>query len=577
MRKAIVLAVALALAGFAGSASADTSVTTDITANTTWGNAANPCPIILENPIFVRGGATLTILPGCVVRGQPRTAAPLSGSSVGVPGSLIVTRTGRLVAQGTRSAPIIFTTAAIDAAAPFGTADTFTVGPDTFDSPQVCNPSPGICTPSFPYLDDDPAGDPMSVLASNGTQNIGKWGGVAILGNAPTNYSTTGPLLLLGASYGQNILEGVDFPGFPASYGLFGGSDPHDDSGVLEFVSIRHAGDTLNDGDELNCLTLAGLGDGTRVSHVECLGNFDDGFEWFGGTVDGDHLAAFYIGDDTFDLDAGYTGINQFVFGVMPHFNQDSGATYGSRSGDKCTEWDGEDFAEGGNVNTRQNPFDSTGALGLGGQPWPYSNPLFYNFTCIGSTPPANSAASAAAANTGVQMRNGFAGELRNAIVVNTGTSPGLDVVDGDGSSPDWSPALNDAGGFGSNTDKGDVAVICATFDDVGAPGGDGAVAIANGDARYATTTDVNYVNFGPFAGLANESVGYDLSVASGKLADVAGTAIDPRTLNPIASAGCVAPSGPGVDGAATYRGAFEPGAPLWTDGWSAMDAGGKL
>jgi hypothetical protein len=112
----MITAIALALA--AGNANAQTSVSADITTNTTWGGGAFPCslasPIVLENPIFVKSGATLTILPGCVVRGQPRTAAVVPGSTLGTPGALIVTQTGRIVADANATNPIIMTTAAVD-------------------------------------------------------------------------------------------------------------------------------------------------------------------------------------------------------------------------------------------------------------------------------------------------------------------------------------------------------------------------------------------------------------------------------------------------------------------------------
>ena len=86
MRRALLVALACAIGGFAGSAGAQpTSVAADVVADTTWGGAANPCPIILQQPIFVKNGATLTILPGCIVRGQPRTGAVRPASSPAPP------------------------------------------------------------------------------------------------------------------------------------------------------------------------------------------------------------------------------------------------------------------------------------------------------------------------------------------------------------------------------------------------------------------------------------------------------------------------------------------------------------
>ena len=109
------LVLALAFAGSAGSASAQISWNTDITTNTTWNGE-----YVLEKPIFVKNNATLTIVAGSIIRGQPRSGAVVAGSTVGSPGAIIVTQAGRIVAEGTKGngatpgLPIIMTTAAID-------------------------------------------------------------------------------------------------------------------------------------------------------------------------------------------------------------------------------------------------------------------------------------------------------------------------------------------------------------------------------------------------------------------------------------------------------------------------------
>ena len=110
MKRLLIATLALAAAGIGSTASAaPLSVSADITTDTTWSGE-----IVLENPIFVKGGATLTILPGTIVRGQPRTAAVTVGSTVGTPGIVIVTQDGRINADGNASFPIIMTTAAVD-------------------------------------------------------------------------------------------------------------------------------------------------------------------------------------------------------------------------------------------------------------------------------------------------------------------------------------------------------------------------------------------------------------------------------------------------------------------------------
>ena len=111
MQKFRLAALTIAVVGFAASANAQTIVGTDVITNTTWGGAANPSPIILQQPIFVKAGATLTILPGTIVRGQPRSGPVVDGSTVGTPGALIITQNGRLVANGAANNPIVMTTA----------------------------------------------------------------------------------------------------------------------------------------------------------------------------------------------------------------------------------------------------------------------------------------------------------------------------------------------------------------------------------------------------------------------------------------------------------------------------------
>src|SRR5258705_4714985 len=387
MRKLNAAALALALVGGAAVATAQTVVSTDITTNTTWGGAANPSPIILQATLFVKNGAILTILPGTILRGQPRQAAVVPGSTVGAPGALIAPQNGRIVANGTASSPIIWTTAAIDnnndgiaddLRAPIGFKDEWTAG-DTF-------------------LDDTPTTAPLAPLDKAGNANLQLWGSLVILGNAPTNLADK-----CGVGFGKCTVEGLTVPGYPVADCTYGGVEPHDNSGTLKYVSLRYAGDEIGNSNELNGLSLAGVGDGTLIDNVEIFVNFDDGFEWFGGTVNGSHLAVFFEGDDMFDLDEGYTGVNQFLFGVMPFFNENSGNPFGSASGDKAGEFDGDNYrpdqvAQNNNVTTRQ----SIDLLTSNPTPNPLSAFAMYNMTVIGSTPTAPPnfvAVSAATAN----------------------------------------------------------------------------------------------------------------------------------------------------------------------------------
>jgi hypothetical protein len=388
-----------------------------------------------------------------------------------------------------------------------------------------------------------------------------------VLGNAPTNLED-----FCGVGYGSCTVEGLTVPGFPAADATYGGDDAHDSSGSIQYVSVRHAGDEIGNGNELNGITLAGVGDGTTFENIEVYANFDDGIEWFGGTVNGKNLHVVFIGDDTFDQDQGYSGINQFLFGVMTFFNENGGTAYGSASGDAATEFDGDDFDEPTvNASKRINANETL----INDTCWPLATASTYNMTVIGSTPDAGqefTPVSPAGTNRGMRMRNGYAGKVFNSIVVNTGTRAGLDV--NGGGCPSVTTPDNVASGL--------VALVSSTLDDGGTPNANGLDAIANGDAIAPALGGLaNTVNNALFPGLTNEDTTFDpTGNAAGKLvASLKSSPIDPRPgFGLIGVGGGVVPSGPGLDSAATYRGAFDRTAPtLWTTGWTVLNIAGLL
>jgi len=568
MRTKLMASLAVAIAAVAGGAEAETLVSADITVNTTWGSGANLCPIVLENPIFVKSGATLTILPGCIVRGQPRTGPVVPGVTTGTPGALIVTQTGQVIANGAATAPIIMTSAAVDndgdGVADDLDADGFKDAWPGFDPASGC---PAACAPDATptYLDSTPTTAPLAPLNSAGDPNVSLWGGLVILGNAPNNVDDPNFTMK-----GMTVVEGLTVPGFPIADATHGGLLPHDSSGSYQFISVRHAGDEIGNSNELNGVTLGSVGDGTIFRNIEVYSNFDDGIEWFGGTVGGRNLHVAFVGDDVFDLDQGYTGVNQFLFGIMPFFNANGGGAFGSASGDKGGEWDGDDFLEATGV-----------CIGADGKCRPWSNPAMYNVTIIGSTPPAGqhfTPVSAASANRGIEMRHGFAGELLNSIVVNTGTALGFDIDSGVGEA---CPGYDVIDNIGTCT----AQVLASTFDDGAAPGADELTALLCGDADARTTTatsdnSINDVRAGggafAFAGLVQEDTTFDpQGNASGKLdSSLRPSKINPRPVNPSATIGGVA----GAPVLASYRGAFDRLATtLWTDTWTVLSIAGLL
>lgn len=124
----------------------------------------------------------------------------------------------------------------------------------------------------------------------------GEWGGIVIAGNAPTNLKE------------QEHFE------FALTGGNFGGNNPHDNSGTLNYVLIKYAGNEVGLDKELNGLSLGGVGDKTEIDYVEVYNNFDDGIELWGGTVNLKHIVLIGNGDDNIDTDHGYQGKMQYVY-----------------------------------------------------------------------------------------------------------------------------------------------------------------------------------------------------------------------------------------------------------------------
>jgi len=145
-----------------------------------------------------------------------------------------------------------------------------------------------------------------------GSREPGDWGGVVILGSAPTNQANP-------------LIEGGIIPGTYGG-GAIGAGDPDDDSGVFSYVRIEFPGYRFQPNNEVNGLTCGGVGRGTQIDHVQVSYSFDDSFEWFGGTVDCNNLVALGGTDDDWDTDFGFQGRLQFLFGLRdPNYSELSG------------------------------------------------------------------------------------------------------------------------------------------------------------------------------------------------------------------------------------------------------------
>ncbi|RAN38478.1 hypothetical protein HY26_17980, partial [Hyphomonas sp. GM-8P] len=236
--------------------------------------------------------AVMTIEPGVTIFGE-------SGSDY-----LVVNRGSQLVADGTASQPIIFTSA----------------------------------NDLERQADSDPSND-------LGGDAISEWGGLVLLGQAPINRCKDAATPATAQC--ENIVEGVTNP-----EAVYGGADTTDNSGVLDYVQVRFAGYAINtQGNELNGITFAGIGSGTRVENIQVHNNSDDGVEFFGGNVNIKNLVLTGNDDDSIDTDNGYSGHIQYAVVVQR--------------------------ANGGDNITEASSVSSSVA--------PQSNPQISNFTFIGN------------------------------------------------------------------------------------------------------------------------------------------------------------------------------------------------
>ncbi|MEX0968078.1 MAG: hypothetical protein WD077_12635 [Bacteroidia bacterium] len=252
------------------SGSDNVMVTQNITGEETW---TSDNVYQLGGRITVESGATLTIEAGTIIKGEAGTGSNAT--------ALLVARGATLMAEGRADAPIIFTSVADE------------IMPSDIASGDFRSPN----------LDPD---------------INGLWGGVIILGNAR-----------ISASNSSGDVSEVQIEGIPTSdpNGLYGGADDADNSGVIKYISIRHGGANIGAGNEINGLTMGGVGTGTVIEHIEVVANQDDGFEWFGGSVDVSNIVTWNAGDDGLDTDQSWSGTvdNWFVI----------------TAGDHCMELDG--------------------------------------------------------------------------------------------------------------------------------------------------------------------------------------------------------------------------------------------
>jgi hypothetical protein len=221
----------------------------------------------LVGVVYITNNAVLTIEPGTVIRGDKESC-----------GTLVITKGSKIMAEGTATDPIVFTT-----------------------SNNISERRPG------------------------------DWGGIIILGEAPINK--------IGG------LGFLDFNLDPAvSY--YGGQNPNSNSGSLKYVRIEYSGRKINALKELNGLSLAGVGKGTKLEFIQISFSNDDSFECYGGDVNLKNLISYRATDDDFDFTQGVQCNIANSIAIRNPYSSDI-------SGSRCFEIDSYDKIENADVTKK--------------------------------------------------------------------------------------------------------------------------------------------------------------------------------------------------------------------------------
>ncbi|MCP9237317.1 T9SS type A sorting domain-containing protein [Lewinella sp. JB7] len=421
---------------------------------------------LLDGLVYLEEGGRLNIAAGTVIRGRSQGNISNGDNTA----ALIIARGASIYAEGTATAPIIFTAE-----------------------------------------DDD-----LSDLLDFDNRDRGEWGGLIILGKAT-----------IARPGGEDGIEGIDSGEERAR---FGGSEDDDNSGILKYVSIRHGGAQLSTDNEINGLTLGGVGSGTTVDYIEVFANEDDGIEWFGGTVKVTHASVAFCGDDGFDYDYGWRGGGQFWFAL-------------------------------------QGPSDATGRSGEhdGASPdeqTPFSRPTIYNATYIGIG--SNAQAPGGDANRALPLsvlfRDNAGGYYRNsiftdfngaAIAIEDRTDTEVDSY-GRFQAGDLGFFNNYFFAFGRGTEATDLFL-----------------AVDQNEAVVEASTAAVAANF-----LQNGNVIADPELNGIGDRDADGANVDARVY----AYGAAATGAPAAEAGfetVAYYGAFAPGfdltSPSWINGWTAL------
>lgn len=336
--------------------------------------------------------------------------------------------------------------------------------------------------------------------APEGQKSAGDWGGLVLNGAAPANC--------------------VGFPDCPAE-GLidtvYGGNDANDSSGVVRYVRVEFAGRTLTVDNELNLFTMNGVGAGTTVEFVQAHFGNDDGIEWFGGTVDANHIVATGAADDLFDWQIGFTGTLQYA--------------YGAQNGGRIDP-NGSNGFEGDN---NEDDFDLE----------PRSDPRMCNVTLIGAKGQAGGDVPA----VGALLRRGTIGRFGQVIVTQFNDA-GIQIRDG---------ATVDQACDAGGDPTGAILFQDSIFFNLGPDGTTYAINHSSTEGAVCQTTDL-FADWQASNGVVTTDPGLPAGCAS--------FGCDPVPTGNVASSFDCSTLDPSFDDN-DYIGAFAPDQPSWlTEPW---------
>lgn len=308
---------------------------------------------ILSKNTIIKAGVTVTIEPGTLIRCEFPTVDSSSGLNPSDPGALLAHRGARIIAAGTSEAPIIFTTMD-DPNVPGGISTIPAVENSGVSGASKSEGNQKI------YKDYTTSGNVTSGSVGSGEYSLKDDLAVSNVRSYSTDPTVSGNIFSLDAKYGGIVTAGranvaarmttttsvnnartavqadgtgggSTTPGYTGASGTeqiegmagftgytwYGGDDDLDSSGTLRFVQTRFGGYVIASGKELNGFTWCSTGQRTVGEFVESFGNADDDHEFFGGCVGLKYAIGAFSGDDGYDTDQGYCGVNQFLLQIQ--------------------------------------------------------------------------------------------------------------------------------------------------------------------------------------------------------------------------------------------------------------------